>query len=106
MNYNGKLYIVDQSNNYPTRIKVEPGKKYVINKGDFISFGLKQDLLVFDCKNEKIPIPSDDTHINIRYCEDGISDMLTRYIKSDDRVGTSPYLKLEGMKGEDNGKIF
>jgi hypothetical protein len=106
LNFNGKLYLIDQSNYYPTRIKVQPGKKYVINEGDFISFGLEQDLLVLECKNEKEPRASDDNNINLRFCDDGLSEMLTHYLKSDDRIGNPPYLKFEGKKGEHDGEIF
>lgn len=46
MNYNGQLYIIDSSNEFPTRIKVLTGKKYRLNTSDFINLGLQQDLLI------------------------------------------------------------
>lgn len=36
----GNLFLSDWSNVHPTRIKVELGKFYALNKGDFINLGL------------------------------------------------------------------
>ena len=40
-NFSGQLYLVDESTEFPTRIKVLPGRSYRLNEGDFINVGLE-----------------------------------------------------------------
>lgn len=39
-NRDGHCYLVDKSNNYPTRIKAQNGTLYRLNLEDYISLGL------------------------------------------------------------------
>jgi hypothetical protein len=73
--------LVDESNEFPTRIKVLPGKSYRLNEGDFINVGLEQDFLVLTSSAKKAPGPGDETHINIRYAEPEVSEILDKYLK-------------------------
>ena len=106
MNFNGKLYLVDCSNEYPTRIKLLPGQKFILNDGDFINIGLEQDVLILDCKDTKPPAPGDDTHINIRWIDESMGAQGSiEYLKSPDRIG-EPLLKLEGKQGDHDGEVY
>lgn len=45
-NRDGNIYLVDKSTEYPTRIRVSPGKSYRLNQEDFFRVGLEQDMYV------------------------------------------------------------
>ena len=73
-----------------------PGKAYRINEGDFINIGLEQDFLVLEASGKNPPHPSDDTHINIRYAEPGVSEILDKYNKEEGHIAQEePALRLE-----------
>lgn len=80
-NFNGKLYLVDESNEFPTRIKVLQGKSYRLNEGDFINIGLEQDLLVLKSTTKNPPHASTNDIINIRYAEPEVSAILDDFNK-------------------------
>lgn len=48
-NKNGFCYIVDNSNEFPTRILAVKGKKYKLQREEFFSVGLAQDLYIHEC---------------------------------------------------------
>ena len=97
-NFNGKIYIVDESNEFPTRIKVLPGRSYRLNEGDFVNVGLEQDLLVLEASAKIAPGKGDDKNINIRYAEPGVSKILDDYLKQSDHIAEDqPVLRLEPM---------
>ena len=78
--------MIDKSNIFPTRIKVNPGEKFVLNQGDFVSIGLSVDLVFNECKSKNPPQPSGNGFINIRYLDDDISKELKEFINSQERV--------------------
>lgn len=86
MNFRGNLYLIDCSNKYPTRIKVEAGKFYALNQGDFINLGLEEDfdLEVIKCTNRLPPAAHKENFINIRYVPPELnSKTLNEFIHSD-----------------------
>lgn len=81
-NRDGVLYLIDESNEFPTRIKVQPGLNYRLNVGDFVSIGLDQDVYVSEATSEKLPSQGDDKNINIRYVPEGVSKAASAYLNS------------------------
>lgn len=73
-NRNGACYIVDKSENFPTRIKVEHNKRYRLLFDDYISLGLDIDLKVIECTSKNLGDIDSDNMINIRWVpEKGLS---------------------------------
>lgn len=60
---------MDRSNIYNTKIKVEQGKKFALNQGDFINLGLSPilNIEVTKCTNDRLPAPHTATYTNIRF---------------------------------------
>jgi hypothetical protein len=78
--------MIDESNEFPTRIKVIPGKSYRLNEGDFVNVGLEQDFLILEASAKNPPGPGDSTHVNIRYAKPGVSEILDKYIKQENHI--------------------
>lgn len=50
--FGNDILLVDTSNNWPTRIKVDPDKAYKLCEGDYIDFGFCQVMRVLECASE------------------------------------------------------
>ena len=78
-NIDGVLYLVDQSPEHPTNIKVTRRTGFRLFYNDFVSLGLSEYFRVIQCTstktkdNEELLKTGDKEHYNIRYVPNGYS---------------------------------
>lgn len=49
----GNIMLVDQSDELPTRMKLQEGQAYALSEGDLVNIGLEQDLYIQACSDNK-----------------------------------------------------
>lgn len=75
---NENVYLVDKSNKFPTRIQVQTGQKFRLQRGDFLSIGLDQDIAIVECISKNFAKENDEGGVvNIRWVPPGVSTFLT-----------------------------
>ena len=104
---NNNIYIVDTSNKFPTRIKVEKGQRFRLQRDDFISIGLDQDIVIAECigYNDALEYDEGDENgpvTNIRWVPEGVSNFLTQN-RTDPSHKGEPKLVLEYKGGDLDG---
>ena len=67
INLDGELQLKDLSNVNPTKIKLTPGRNFVLNKGDFIDIGVSHLIHIVECSTKSPPKAGDDKNINTRF---------------------------------------
>jgi hypothetical protein len=107
-NLDGKLFMIDQGINCPSKISIKSPMKFRLLKDDYIDLGNDVLLQVTEATAHKQPKPNTSEVINIRYLETSYSKAGSEVMENPDNLikdGETPHLQLTFQKGMMNGTV-